>query len=30
MKRRTNTTLEIFHSGDEEVKVTLSIKPKSH
>jgi len=30
VKKREKTTLEIFHDGDSEVKVTLSIKPKSH
>lgn len=30
MKKRKIFTLEIHHSGDEEVKVTFSVKPKGH
>lgn len=30
MTQRKTLTLDIRHPGDEEVKVTLSIKPKSH
>jgi len=30
IKRRKKTTFEIFCDEDAEVKVTLSVKPKSH